>query len=221
MLTDLLERFFPRPVDSRQQVKNRLKLVLAHDRTDLPAHVIDDLRRDILEVVSRYVELDTEAMELSLENDVRSTILVANLPIRRLRMATIDPNQPIQVVDNPDLLALEESLPDEDDIPSDLPIPTQPRPIELEPVVELGEIDIPDLPDSDWPDSDRLATPDLLTSNLPNFDQPSRLAETRETMSSPLASDPLTPDPDLSDSLPPPHPSTHLPIHPPNPPHSP
>jgi cell division topological specificity factor len=85
MITEIFERLFlNNSRGSRSDVKKRLKLVLAHDRSTLNASTLEKLRKEILLVVSKYVELDTESLEFSIRTDSRMTALIANLPIRRI-----------------------------------------------------------------------------------------------------------------------------------------
>ena len=82
-LKDLIDKLLRRQPASAESARQRLQLVLAHDRSDLNPELLEQMRREILEVVARYVEIDVEEGEVSLETEDRVTALVANLPIRR------------------------------------------------------------------------------------------------------------------------------------------
>ncbi len=84
-LRDSINRLLGRRKASADTAKQRLRLVLAHDRSDLNPELLEQMRREILEMVSRYVEIDLEEGDVSLATEDRVTALVANLPIRRTR----------------------------------------------------------------------------------------------------------------------------------------
>ncbi len=82
-LRDIINKLLGRQPSSASTARERLQLVLAHDRTDLSNELLDQMRREILEVVAKYVEIDMEEGAVSLETEDRMTALVANLPIKR------------------------------------------------------------------------------------------------------------------------------------------
>jgi cell division topological specificity factor len=88
-LIDFMQRLLGREKPSGALARERLQLVLAHDRSDLNPELLEQMRREILEVVQKYVEIDLESGDVSLETGDRVTALVANLPIRRARPLAI------------------------------------------------------------------------------------------------------------------------------------
>ena len=68
---------------SADSAKERLQLVLIHDRTDLTPAELDSLRDDLVAAISRHVEIDVDAMQFGMEHDGRSQRLVADIPIKR------------------------------------------------------------------------------------------------------------------------------------------
>ena len=82
-LRDILNKLLRRQESSASTARERLQLVLAHDRCDISPELLDKMRREILEVVAKYVEIDIVEGAVSLETEDRMTALVANLPIKR------------------------------------------------------------------------------------------------------------------------------------------
>ncbi len=75
---------FFKPKRSAASAKERLQLVLIHDRTDLTPGELDALKDDLLVVISRHVDIDPEAVRIGLERDGRSQRLVADIPLRSI-----------------------------------------------------------------------------------------------------------------------------------------
>jgi cell division topological specificity factor len=67
---------------SAESAKERLKLVLIHDRTDLTPAELDALKDDLLRTIARHIEIDPEAVQIGVERDGRSQRLVADIPLR-------------------------------------------------------------------------------------------------------------------------------------------
>lgn len=67
---------------SASSAKERLQLVLVHDRTDLTPSQLESLKDDLLKAISQYIEIDPDAVRIELEKDGRSQRLVADIPLK-------------------------------------------------------------------------------------------------------------------------------------------
>ena len=72
------------PKRSAENAKERLQLVLIHDRMDLTPSELNSLKDEIIEVISRYVDIDSSAVQIAVERDGRQQRLVADIPLRTL-----------------------------------------------------------------------------------------------------------------------------------------
>jgi len=89
-MSGLLKKFFGLDVKSSSSLmaRDRLKLILLHDRVNIPPQDMQKMRQEILEVVSKYVDFDSSAVKVEIEEDDNLAVLVANLPILRSKEAS-------------------------------------------------------------------------------------------------------------------------------------
>lgn len=64
---------------------NRLRVVLMQDRTNLTPELMERMRKELVELLSKYVEMDKEALELNLEQDGEQVALMLSIPVIRAR----------------------------------------------------------------------------------------------------------------------------------------
>lgn len=64
---------------------NRLKFVLMQDRTNLTPELMDRMRKELIELLSKYVEMDKEALELGFEQEGTQMALMLSIPVLRAR----------------------------------------------------------------------------------------------------------------------------------------
>lgn len=85
-MLDILKRIFGNPEKKSGQIaKERLQVVLIHDRASVSPEMMEQLKNDIIAVISKYMDINKSGMEIALENDEESVALVANIPVHALR----------------------------------------------------------------------------------------------------------------------------------------
>ncbi len=86
-----LNTLFGKKNKSGSVATDRLKLVLIHDRMNCSTELLEMMRADILEVISKYVDIDTKELNIEIsnmdcdENGKKAPVLSANIPIKNLK----------------------------------------------------------------------------------------------------------------------------------------
>lgn len=81
-MADFIERLLGKNRKSANQAKERLHLVLIHDRTNLTSSSLEALKDELIEVISRHIDIDPDAVIIEMNQDGRQQRLVADIPIR-------------------------------------------------------------------------------------------------------------------------------------------
>lgn len=83
---EFLQRFFGKEDNSSSKMaKERLRLVLVHDRASVSPKILEDMRVDLIKVISQYLEIDDAAVEVTLSKEDESVALVANIPVLNVK----------------------------------------------------------------------------------------------------------------------------------------
>ncbi len=86
---DLFARVFGREDASKDVAKERLRLVLVHDRASLSPQALEELKNDLMNVISKYLEIDQDGFQVDFSRHEETMALVANIPVRSVKRRTL------------------------------------------------------------------------------------------------------------------------------------
>lgn len=66
---------------SKQTAKERLKVVLVHDRVDMTPAMMEKLKDELIEVLSRHLDIDSDGVTISLGEGTHRDRLLAEIPV--------------------------------------------------------------------------------------------------------------------------------------------
>jgi len=88
---DWFSNVFSRKQTSKDIAKDRLKLVLIHDRANCSTELLEMMKNDILQVIAKYMDIDeTIGLDINISQTVTEhnetvPVLYANIPIKNMR----------------------------------------------------------------------------------------------------------------------------------------
>ena len=88
MLGMIMKMFGKETTASKDIARERLRLVLVHDRANVSPQFMEVLKDDMFRVISNYMEINEREMEVTLTSNNSSVALVANIPVHRMKRGT-------------------------------------------------------------------------------------------------------------------------------------
>lgn len=82
-----LKQLFQRsePPTSRQAAKQRLQLVLVHDRNQIEPGMLELIKDEIITVISKHIDIDRAGVQVNFTDTERESKLVADIPLSSKR----------------------------------------------------------------------------------------------------------------------------------------
>ena len=71
--------------NAKDTAVNRLRVVLMQDRTNLTPELLEKMRSELIELLSKYVEMDKDALELNFEQEGNQMALMLSIPVLRAK----------------------------------------------------------------------------------------------------------------------------------------
>jgi cell division topological specificity factor len=74
--------------DSKDIAKERLRLVLVHDRASVSPEFLEQIKEEMIRVISKYLEIDEANTVINMHKSEGTAVLEANLAIKAIRRNT-------------------------------------------------------------------------------------------------------------------------------------
>ncbi len=81
MINEIIRKFFGNKTNSKDAAKKRLKFALVYDKLEISDEILKNLQNDIVNVISRYFEIDRKSLSLDIQKSDDMSALVLNTPI--------------------------------------------------------------------------------------------------------------------------------------------
>jgi len=94
-MIDFLKKLFGQS-SSSSTAKERLRLVLMTDHLALAPEIIEQMKHDLVAVISRYVEVDHDKIEVNFEQQDKALAMLANIPILSVNRPNVAVARPVE-----------------------------------------------------------------------------------------------------------------------------
>lgn len=86
-----MDIFKKKPTSSSNIAKGRLQLALASDRAGCSPEIMEKIKNDIINVISKYIEIDVAGLDIKIQQTEGENgeglvpVLYANIPVKEIR----------------------------------------------------------------------------------------------------------------------------------------